>query len=72
MCSISLFETTFSYNGSYIIKITSTKGDILTDALRMIVNYLFKKSFYEKRKKTINILTVFFITYKSSVKIFLK
>ena len=72
MCSISLFETTFSYNGSYIIKITSTKGDILTDALRMIVNYSFKKSFYEKRKKTINILTVFFITYKSSVKIFLK
>ena len=70
MCSISHSETTFSYNGSYIIKLTSTKGVMLINALRVIVNYSFKKSFNEKRRKKINILIAFFIFYKSSVKIF--
>ena len=42
------------------------------DVLRAIVNNLFKESFHEKRKKTINILTYFFISNKSGVKIFLK
>ena len=39
-----------------------------------MVNNPFKESFYEKRKrkKTINVLTVFFIFYKSNVKTFLK
>ena len=37
-----------------------------------LVKNLIKENFYEKRKKTINILTVFFISYKSDVKIFLK
>jgi len=41
------------------------------DALRVLVNNPFKKSFYRK-KKTINVLTVFFISYKSGDKIFLK
>ena len=50
----------------------STKGEIMTDAFRIIVNHSFKKSFYGKRRKTINILTAFFISYKNSVKIFLK
>ena len=44
---------------------------MLTDALRTIVNNPFKKSFYGK-KKTINILTTFFISNKSGVKTFLK
>ena len=44
---------------------------MLTSALRTLVNNQVKKSFYEKRKK-INILTVFFISHKSGVKIFLK
>ena len=39
-----------------------------------MVNNSFKKSFYEKRKekKTINVLTAFFISHKSDVKTFLK
>ena len=41
------------------------------DILRTIVNNLFNESFYEK-KKTINILTIFFISYKNGVKTFLK
>ena len=45
---------------------------MLIDALRAMVTILFKESFYEKRKKTINILTTFFTFYKSEVKTFLK
>ena len=38
-----------------------------------MVKNLFKENFYEKRKKkTINVLTVFFIFHKNSIKIFLK
>ena len=44
---------------------------MLTDALRVIVNNPYKQSFYRK-KKTINVLTAFFIFHKSSVKTFLK
>ena len=43
---------------------------MLTNIFRALVNNSFKKSFYEKKK--INILTVFFISYKSDVKTFLK
>ena len=43
---------------------------MLTDALRAIADNLFKESFYEK-KKTINILIAFSISYKSGVKTFL-
>ena len=42
------------------------------DAFRVMINNLFKESFYGKRKKKINILTAFFISHKSDVKIFLK
>ena len=46
---------------------------MLTSALRALVNNSVKKSFYRKRKKNaINILTAFFIPYKSDVKISLK
>ena len=41
-----------------------------TDAIMTRVNNPFKEKFYEKRKKVINILTVFFISHKSSVKPF--
>ena len=47
---------------------------MLTNALRTLVNNLFKESFHRK-KKTINILTDFFfflISHKSGVKTFLK
>ena len=48
-------------------------GPILTNTLRELVNNSFKESFYGKRKKkVINALTVFFISHKSSDKIFLK
>ena len=44
---------------------------MITDAIRVIVSNPFKESFYGKKekKKTINILTVFFISHKSGVKI---
>ena len=42
------------------------------DALRVIVNNLYKESFYVKKKKKINILTVLSISYQSGIKIFLK
>ena len=46
---------------------------MLTDAIRALINNLFKENFYEKRKKkVINVLTVFFISHKSDVKTFLK
>ena len=46
---------------------------MLTDALRIMINNLFKENLYEKRKKkTINILTVFSISHKNDVKTFLK
>ena len=49
------------------------KWVMLTSALRVLVNNLVKESFYGKRKKkTINVLTVFFIFHKSDVKTFLK
>ena len=45
---------------------------MLTDVLRVMINNQFKKNFYGKRKKkVINILIVFSISYKSCVKIFL-
>ena len=37
-----------------------------------LVKNLIKESFYGKRKKVINVLTVFFISHKSDVKTFLK
>ena len=50
------------------------KGVMLTSVLRALVNNLIKENFYEKRKKkkAINILIAFFISYKSDVKNFLK
>ena len=50
---------------------------MLMNDLKVMVNNLFKESFYEKRKKkkVINILTdffFFFIFHKSGVKTFLK
>ena len=38
----------------------------------VLVKNLIKESFYGKRKKTINVLTAFFIFHKSDVKTFLK
>ena len=45
---------------------------MLTDVIRILVNNLFKESFYGEKKKTINILTAFFISHKNDVKTFLK
>ena len=47
---------------------------ILMDALKVMVNNLFKESFYRKRKKKqlILCLSAFSISYKSNVKTFLK
>ena len=41
---------------------------MLTSAFRVLVKNLVKESFY--RKKKINVLTAFFISHKSVVKIF--
>jgi len=43
-----------------------------TSALRVLVKNLVKKSFMGKEKKTINVLTTFFIFHKSDAKTFLK
>ena len=44
---------------------------MLTDVLRAMINNLFKESFMgKKKKKTINVLTIFFIFHKSDFKIF--
>ena len=40
--------------------------------LRALVKDPVKKKFIGKEKKTINVLTVFFISHKSNVKTFLK
>ena len=46
---------------------------MLTNVLRTFVNNPVKKKFlWEKKKKTINILTVFFIFHKSDIKTFIK
>ena len=45
---------------------------MLTNVLKVLVNNLFKEMFYKKKKKTIIVLTVFFISYKNCVKSFLK
>ena len=45
---------------------------MLTSALRALVKNSVKESFYERKKKTINGLTVFFISHKSDVKTFLR
>ena len=51
----------------------NNEREMLMNALRALVNNQFKKSFYrERKKKTINILTTFFIFHKSCVKTFLK
>ena len=44
---------------------------MLTSALKVPIKNLVKENFYGKRKKkVINILTAFFISYKSDVKTF--
>ena len=45
---------------------------MLTDAFRAMVNNLFKESFYGEKKKQLMFFDHFFISHKSSVKIFLK
>ena len=46
---------------------------ILMDTLKVMVNNLFKESFYGKRKKKLMLcLSAFAISYKSNVKTFLK
>ena len=47
---------------------------MLTDILRVMINNPFKENFYvkikKKKKNTIYVLTAFFISHKSNVKIF--
>ena len=49
-----------------------TYWEMLMNVLRVLINNPFKESFYKKRKKTINVLTLFFIFHKNEVKTFLK
>ena len=43
---------------------------MLTSALKTLIKNTVKKVFMGKEKKVINVLTAFFISYKSDVKIF--
>ena len=45
---------------------------MLISPFKILVKNSIKKIFMEKEKKTINILTVFFISHKNCVKTFLK
>ena len=58
------------------ILLTIELREMLTDVLRIMVNNLFKKKkIYRKKnkkKKAINVLIVFSISYRSCIKIFLK
>ena len=56
---------------NYLLCLYIYTREMLTDTFKVIINNLFKESFY-KKKKIINVLTVFFISYKSGFKIFLK
>ena len=46
--------------------------EMLTSALKVLINNSVKESFYKEKKKKINVLTAFFISHKSDVKTFLK
>ena len=52
-------------------KIVNNKMGNVNECRTILIKNLIKESFYRK-KKTINILTAFFISHKSDVKIFLK
>ena len=45
---------------------------MLTNTFRALVNNQFKKSFFEEKKTINGSIIFFFISYKNSVKIFLK
>ena len=58
---------------SFQLQHSETRGKShVNECRRALVNNPIKESFYRKRKKTINILTTFFISYKSDVETFLK
>ena len=59
-----------SYYWTFLPKWASTIGN--ANGYSQSNDYLFKEKFYEKRKKTINVLTNFFISHKSGVKFFFK
>ena len=59
------------YATIYLNLIENIKRVILTSALKVLIKNPVKESFY-KKKKTINILTAFFISHKNDIKIFLK
>ena len=50
--------------------IDKEKSEILMNVLVTLVKNPVKENFYKKIKKTINVLTVFFISHKSGVQIF--
>ena len=54
------------YKGQY------QKWVMLKSALKTLIKNPIIENFYGKKKKTINVLTTFFIFHKNDVKIFLK
>ena len=59
------------FKGNTIRKLENHVRKMLTSALRAMVKNPVKKVFMGKEKKKINVLTTFFISHKSDVKIFL-
>ena len=45
---------------------------MLTSVLRALVKNSVKENFRGEKKKTINVLTAYFVSYKSDVKTFIK
>ena len=58
------------FNGQIFKICNNIYWEMLTSALRALIKNPVKNFFYGKRKKVINVLTVFFISHKSDVKTF--
>ena len=70
--SIGISSQCFDHVCNHVY-ISKSKREILMSTLRVLVKNPVKESFYGKRKKkTINVLIVFFISHESNVKTFLK
>ena len=70
VCLLFIFKTRERKREIEILNVSNKNRVMLMSVFKVLFKNLIKLSFYEKRKKTINILTAFFISYKSDVKNF--
>ena len=70
VCLLFIFKTWERKREIEILNVSNKNRVMLMSVFKALFKNLMKESFYEKKKKTINVLTVFFISYKSDVKNF--